>query len=249
MRGAALFALALLASAPAAAQAPDLAAGITDEEVSVGADYRGAQLTVFGAHWRRGRAPSDVVVVLRGPAETQVIRRKRQIAGLWINTDPVRFTNVPSFFALASTRPVNSFLNARTIDELGLDAGAIPQLEGGTPADTDSAVYRRAIVRLKRAEGLYPQSAGAMKIDADGLFQVDFAIPPNAPIGRYAVDVYLFRDARLVKRKPNEIRINRIGLEKTVYTTAQKNPLLYGFTAVIIALLAGYGAAFVFRRS
>lgn len=248
MRRAALLAL-LLAASPAAAQAPDLAAGITEEEVSVGANYGGARLTVFGAHWRRGRAPSDVVVVLRGPAEVQVIRRKRQVAGLWINADPVKFTNVPSFFALASTRPVNNFLSARTIDELGLDAGAIPQLEGGTPADTDSASYRRAIVRLKRAEGLYPYDAKALKLDEDGLFQVAFAIPPNAPIGRYAVDVYLFRDARLVKRKENEIRINRIGIEKTVHTAAQKRPLLYGFVSVLLALAAGYAAAFVFRRS
>lgn len=245
---AALLALALLVSGPAAAQAPDLAAGITEEEVSVGADYRGARLTVFGAHWRRGRAPSDVIVVLRGPAETQIIRRKRRIAGLWINTDPVRFTNVPSFFALASTRPVNSFLNARTIGELGLDAGALARLEGGTPADTDSAAYRRALVRLKRAEGLYPNRRAALRLDEDGLFQVAFAIPPNAPIGRYAVDVYLFRNAQLVKRKPGEVRISRIGIEKTVYTAAQKTPLLYGFAAVLLALGAGYAAAFAFRR-
>lgn len=249
---AALFALALIAAPPAAAQslrAPDLATGITDEEVSVGADYRGARLTVFGAHWRRGRAASDVVIVLRGPAETQTIRRKRRFAGLWINTDPVRFTNVATFFALASTRPVNSFLSARTIAAYGLDAGALARLEGGTPADTDSASYRRALVRLKQSEGLYRVSPTPLRLEEDGLFKVAFAIPPNAPVGRYAVDVYLFRGGRMVQRKPGEVVISRIGIEKTVYTAAQKTPLLYGFTAVLLALAAGWAAAFVFRRS
>ncbi|MDX2235728.1 MAG: TIGR02186 family protein [Hyphomonadaceae bacterium] len=249
-----LAALAAVLLAPPAAhaqalrRAPDLATSISDEAVSVTSDYRGARLTVFGVHWRRGRAPSDVVVVLRGPSETQVVRRKRRIAGLWINTDPVRFRGVPSFFALASTRPVGEFLDGRTVTDLGLDPGALARLEGETPADTDSTSYRRALVRLKQAEGLYVLRAQPLLLEEDGAFKATFTIPANAPVGVYGVDVFLFRGGRLVQRKPDEIVISRIGIEKTIYNAAQRDPLLYGLAAVALALASGYAAAFAFQR-
>ncbi len=255
MGGRALVLAALLACAalPCADQAraqptQDLATGITDESVAVTSDYRGARLTVFGVHWRRTRARNDVVIVLRGPSETQIVRRKRRILGLWINTDPVRFRGVPTFFALASTRPVGAFLDAKTIGDLGLDPAALARLEGGTPSDTDSASYRRALVRLKQAQGLYRVSPTGLVMEEDGAFKAPFIIPANAPVGAYSVDVILFRGGRVVQRKPGEVVISRIGIEKTIYTAAQEQPLLYGVVAVLLALAAGYAAAIAFRR-
>ncbi len=255
MAGRALILAALLVGAGlpgAAAQTPqstpDLATGITDESVAVTSDYRGARLTVFGVHWRRTRARNDVVIVLRGPSETQIVRRKRRILGLWINTDPVRFRGVPTFFALASTRPVSAFLDARTITGLGLDPSVLARLEGGTPSDTDSASYRRALVRLKQAQGLYRVSPTGLVIEEDGAFKAPFIIPANAPVGTYSVNVILFRAGRVVKENPGEVVISRIGIEKTIYTAAQERPLLYGIVAVLLALAAGYVAAVVFRR-
>jgi uncharacterized protein (TIGR02186 family) len=238
-----------LAAPQARAQRPgDLATGITEEEVAVTSDYRGARLTVFGVHWLRGNARSDVVIVLRGPSERQVVRRKRRVAGLWINADPVRFSNAPSFYSLASTRPVGAFLSASTIASLGLDPGGLARLESSTPRDSDPAAYRRALVRLKERAGLYRESPAGLRIEDDGAFKSNFIIPANAPVGAYKVDVYLFRNGRLVRHKPGEIVISRIGVEKTIYAAAQTWPLLYGLTTVLFALAAGYVAAFAFRR-
>ena len=245
-----LLALLVATSAPPAhAQRPgDLATGITEEEVAVTSDYQGARLTVFGVHWQRGRARSDVVVLLRGPGESEIVRRKRRVLGLWINADPVRFSEAPSFFALASTRPIGTFLSASTIANLGLDPGALARLESSTPADSDPAAYRRALVRLKKAEGLYRESPYGLSIEDDGAFKAPFIIPANAPVGAYTVDVFLFRNGRLVQQKPGEIVISRIGIEKTIHTAAHNWPLLYGIGTVLFALAAGYMAALAFRR-
>ncbi len=233
----------------ALAQRPTgLSTGITEEQVAVTSDYRGAQLTVFGVHWQRGPARSDVVVVLRGPGEREILRRKRRILGLWINSDPVRFSEAPSFFALASTRPIGAFLSASTIANLGLDPGALARLEGGTPPDSDPAAYRRALVRLKKSAGLYRESPTGLSLEEDGAFKAPFIIPANAPVGAYKVDVFLFRNGRLIQTKPGEVVITRIGIEKTIYTAAQTWPLLYGFATVLFALASGYAAAFAFRR-
>lgn len=231
-----------------AQRASDLATGVTEDEVAVTSDYRGAQLTVFGVHWQRSRAKSDVVVVLRGPGEPEIVRRKRRILGLWINTDPVRFSTAPSFYSLASTRAIGTFLSASTIANLGLDPGALARLEGSTPEDSDPAAYRRALVRLKKKSGLYRESPNALSLEDDGAFKVPFIIPSNAPVGVYAVDVYLFRNGRLVQHKPGKINITRIGIEKTIYSAAHTWPLLYGIATVLFALSAGYAAAIAFRR-
>ncbi|MBY0447581.1 MAG: TIGR02186 family protein, partial [Hyphomonadaceae bacterium] len=91
---------------PARAQPPpraELEAAATAQLIEVKSDFRGAAITIFGA--APERAPGgDFVVTLQGPAETLVVRRKRRILGLWINTDPVRFREAPSFFALFATR-------------------------------------------------------------------------------------------------------------------------------------------------
>lgn len=231
-----------------AQRSSDLATGITEEEIAVTSDYRGARLTVFGVHWQRARVKSDVVVVLRGPGEREIVRRKRRVLGLWINSDPVRFSSAPSFYSLASTRPVGAFLSASTIATLGLDPGALARLEGSTPEDSDPAAYRRALVRLKKGSGLYRESPNGLRLEEDGAFKVPFIIPANAPVGVYAVDVYLFRNGRLVQHKPGKINITRIGIEKTIYSAAHTWPLLYGIATVLFALGAGYAAALAFRR-
>ena len=40
------------------------------------------------------------------PEKNIIVRRKDRVAGIWINTDAVEFSRVPSFYALASNRPV-----------------------------------------------------------------------------------------------------------------------------------------------
>jgi uncharacterized protein (TIGR02186 family) len=248
MRVLAALALLCCTTEARAQRLPDLATGITEESISVASDYRGARLTVFGVHWGGGRGDADVVVTLQGPRADAVVRRKRNIFGLWINTDPVRFSRVPTFFALASTRPIDGFLAPDVIWRLGLDPGALAQLEGATPDDTDPAAYRRALVRLKRRAGLYRESPESLRVRDNNAFTVPFIIPANAPVGVYQVNVHLFRGGELIREETSEIVVSRIGIEKTVYTAAQDRPTLYGFAVVVIAVLFGWAAAFVFRR-
>lgn len=258
MRIAHLFALVaiFLALAPWGAHAQQaagvggLAAGVTEEEVAVGTDYRGARFVVFGAVFTGGRGRNDLVIVLRGPGEDEnVVRRKKRILGFWINSDPVTFRDAPSFFAIASSRPIGDFLSPIAISEHGLDPGALARIEGRTPQDSDPGAYRRAFVRLKREAGLYRESPRGLAFDEDGSYKAPFIIPSNAPIGKYEVDVYLFRNSRLIRHRSSEVIVNRIGIERTIYTAAQEQPLVYGLATALFALLAGWAAAFVFRRN
>jgi uncharacterized protein (TIGR02186 family) len=259
----AALALALLAGAPAAAQQPqpagdvaaDLPAGVAEEQITVSSTYGGSFITVFGVNPdRRGRG--DIVVVLRGPNEAATVMRKRRVFGLWINGDPVRFSEAPSFFAVLSNRRLRDIANPQAIWRYQLDPAASAELASAVPAGGDPSAYRAALVRLRRDQGLYqwysrPPREGVregLTAYQGGLFRAVVRLPANAPIAQYHADTYLFRDGRLISRQRIPITVSRIGFERTIHDLATNVSWLYGIVTVMMALAAGWGAALVFRR-
>lgn len=249
---AALLLLAAIAS-PAAAQAPggaasDLPAAVADEQIQVSSDYRGSVIDVWGVNPdRRGRG--DVVVVVRGPNQPATVMRKRRVFGLWANSDPVRFAEAPSFHAVLSRRPLQQIASPQAIWSLQLDPAASAQLAGQTPAGTDPSDYRAALVRLRSADGLYQQDPEGLREYSGGLFRARVRLPANAPIATYHVDTYLFRNSRLISSQRIEVQISRVGVERRIHDLATNASLLYGILTVLLALGAGWSAAFFFKRS
>lgn len=250
----------LLVCAPAAAQTPgdvasDLPAGVAEDSITVSSDYRGSYVTVFGVNPdRRGRG--DIVVVVRGPNESAVVMRKRRMLGLWVNGDPVRFSEAPTFFAVLSNRPLRSIASAQSIWRYQLDPAASAQLETST-GDTDPSAYRAALVRLRRSQGLYqeysssasPDQRGGLTMYQGGLFRAVVRLPANAPISQYYADTYLFREGRLISAQRIPISISRVGVERRIHDLATNFPFFYGLMTVMLALAAGWVAAFLFRRT
>ena len=249
-----------LACAPARAQAPgdvasDLPAAVVQEQITVSSDYRGSFITVFGVNPdRRGRG--DIVVVVRGPTAPATVMRKRRVLGLWVNTSPVRFSEAPSFFAVLSNRPLRQIASPQSIWRYRLDPAASAQLASAVPAGADPSAYRAALVRLRRAQGLYQDYTrasaarrGGLTMYQGGLFRAEVRLPANAPIAQYYADTYLFRDGRLISSQRNPIGIERVGVERRIHDLATNASLLYGVITVLLALAAGWVASVLFRRS
>src|SRR5690606_28870625 len=84
---------------------------VSTRTIAVTSAFKGTEIVVFGSVVN-SRQPSaeagyyDVIVVLEGMPIPVTVRRKANVAGLWINTDAVNFESVPSFYAIASTRPI-----------------------------------------------------------------------------------------------------------------------------------------------
>lgn len=233
----------------------NLPAAVAEEQITVSSDYRGSFVTVFGVNPdRRGRG--DIVVVVRGPDTPVTVMRKRRVFGLWVNGDPVRFSRAPSFFAVLSNRPVGRITTGQSIFRNGLDPAATAQLASGT-GDLDPAPYRAALVRLRRAQGLYQwysgralaEQRGGLTMYQGGLFRAVVRLPANAPIARYHADTYLFRDGRLISSQRIPITISRVGFERRIHDLATSFSWLYGVVTVGIAMLAGWIAALLFRRT
>lgn len=252
----------LLCVAPASAQdeqsgdgGSPLPAAVAEEQITVGSDYRGSYVTVFGVNPdRRGRG--DIVVVVRGPSESAVVLRKRRVWGLWINGDPVRFAQAPSFFAVLSNRPVRDIATPQSIWQYQLDPAASAQLDSAVPASGDPSAYRQALVRLRRDQGLYQWFSGRPQPDRrgltmyqGGLFRAVVRLPANAPIARYHADTYVFREGRLISSQRIPIMISRVGIERRIHDMATTGSFAYGILTVLLALFAGWIAALIFRRT
>ncbi len=245
--------VALGAAVPAWGAAPvRLITDISQNRIDIVYTFKGAELLVFGAiQYPRGSVPDErpgLAIVVRGPAEPITLRKKGRIAGIWINTDSVRFETAPGFYAVATSAPIKSLVDERnaSIWEIGVD---YLQLSPTTGAGAQAAEFTRGLVDLRRRAGLWSEQEGRIGITQNILYQARIAIPSAVPVGAYTAEIYLIRHGKVIARAATPIIIDKSGFERWVYVAAQNHGLSYGLTAVALALFAGWAAGLVVRRT
>ncbi|MGF1640761.1 MAG: TIGR02186 family protein [Rhodospirillales bacterium] len=233
--------LALASSAPSRAE---LIADLSSHLVAITTGFTGAKVLLFGTTGGSG----DVVVVVRGPEDAKVVRRKGRRAGVWINEAEMVFERVPSFYALAANRPIDEFLPARVAEreEIGLANMRIRPPEGVDPSEVEA--FRAGLIRSKQKARLYGVEAGRITFLGQTLFRTDMFFPANAPTGTYIIRVFLVEDGEIVGANITPLVISKIGFEAGVFDFAHRHSLAYGVLAILIAAVAGWLASVVFHK-
>jgi uncharacterized protein (TIGR02186 family) len=244
--------LALAAPFLIGADKPVLVPDISSRSVQIRYSFTGAQLLLFGAViYPGGRIPTrpvDIAVVLRGPVQPILVREKQKIAGIWMNADSDRFRSAPSFYAVASSRPLPELLDERTaaIYELGLHnlqlspgGGALPEKERR---------FEAGLLDLRKREGLYSENPNGIEISGGVLYRAVITIPSQVPVGTYTAETFLIDRHKVVAAATRDIQINKSGFERFVAVSARRHEFLYGLTAVAMSLALGWAAAAAFRR-
>ena len=252
MRRAAAALAALAALALGAAQKPVLVPDVSARNIEIRYTFAGAQLLLFGAIlYPRGRIPQDdpqIVVVVKGPAEPIIMREKQRIAGIWMNAESTRFRSAPSFYAVASSRPISQLVDERTaaIYELGVENLQLSPGSGARPEEARR--FEAGLLDLRRREGLYSESPGGVHITGGVLYRAVIRIPSQVPVGTYAAETFLIDDGRVLAVATRKIEIGKIGFERFVALAARRYSALYGLAAVLLSLALGWGATALFRR-
>lgn len=234
---------ALIFATPAIASNP-LVADLSSREIAITTGFTGSELLLFGAVDGDG----DIVVVVRGPVQQEVVRRKERMAGIWVNADSVAYREVPSFYHVASTRPLTEIAPPRALTDLELGADRLKFQRVGTPRPGDD-VFRKALLRNKERDNLYTKGHGKIKIMGRRLFRTTVVFPTIVATGTYSVDVLLFRNGRVVDTETTPLSVRKVGLEAGIYNFAHEQSALYGVIAILIALMAGWLAGAVFRKT
>lgn len=238
-----LFTLAAITS-PAQAGG-DLVVDLSKPVVAITTGFTGADILLFGVTDEKG----DVVVVIRGPQRDTIVRRKYQVAGIWINKDNITFKQVPGFYGLASNRPIAEFapLAIRKKNQIG--PGFINMVPGDSLFSAEEiGLFKDALIRNKQAQGLYSLEPEKLTFLGNGLFRTNLNFPANVTIGTYGIEVYQFRDKKLINRRTTLLEVRKTGFEAGVYNFAYRHSLAYGVIAILIAGMAGWLANAVFKR-
>jgi uncharacterized protein (TIGR02186 family) len=244
--------VALLAPLLIAADKPVLVPDISARNVEIRYSFTGAQLLLFGAVvYPGGRAPDhpvDIAVVLRGPVQPILVREKQKIAGVWMNADSNRFRSAPSFYAVASSRPISDLLDERTaaIYELGLhDLQLSP---GGGALPEKERRFEAGLLDLRHRQGLYSEIPHGVEITGGVLYRAVITIPSQVPVGTYTAETFLIDRGKVIAAATRDIQINKSGFERYVALAARRHEGLYGLAAVALSLGLGWAAAAAFRR-
>jgi uncharacterized protein (TIGR02186 family) len=219
-----------------------IVADISDHLIAITTGFTGAELLLFGA-----AENGTVVVVVRGPRAPFVVRRKARIAGIWINRTEMTFRNVPHYYAIASSKPLDTIpRTVRARHEMGTD---VLRLEAPKDTNPESAAnYREALIRNMQNDNLYYREPARVKFLGPQLFRVDIRFPANAPVGLYEVSVYLVRDGDVISAQSSPLYVSRIGVEAWIFDFAHRRSLLYGVLAILLAVMAGWAASLIFRK-
>ncbi|MCB2075034.1 MAG: TIGR02186 family protein [Novosphingobium sp.] len=242
----ALLALLLLG----AARDPILVPEVSQHEIRLRQGFTGTELLLFGAiltpEGTRAGRDYDIVVLLKGPTQSIVVREKEKVAGIWINADSTEFRSAPAYFAVAASRPISEIVDEKTaaIYELGLRWLQLSPI--GEIDPEEQARFADGLVDLRERGGLYQQKEGGVTVSEQVLYQARISLPSNVPEGNYIAETFAISKGRVVASASSAVEVRKLGFERALARFAEQQSFLYGLLAIGISLLMGWAAGRLF---
>ncbi|MDJ0686258.1 MAG: TIGR02186 family protein [Alphaproteobacteria bacterium] len=229
---------------PETARAEPLVADLSDHLIAITTGFTGAELLLFGSIERNGQ----VIVVVHGPRTDVTVRRKDRIAGVWVNTEEMVLSGSPAFYHVAMTEGATERLPAPVLSRHEIGPENVRVEPPADAAPEDIARFRAALIRNKQNQGLYASAPGQIEMRGERLFRTNVTFPVNVPIGTYVIETLLVHNGEVVSAQTTPLFVSKIGAGAEVFRLANEYPALHGLAAIAIAVFAGLGANWVFRK-
>ena len=217
-------------------------ADISDNKINIDVGFKGTKLLFFGVIDEEG----DVVVSVTGPRKIVKVRKKEKKMGVWLNSDTKVFFDVPSYYYVASTRPLEELdaENVLQINQVGIEnirfAGAEEQVE--------REIWVNGIIKSMIQAGRYNPKQGLIQISDKRLFKTELNFSAELVDGQYLVDTLLLKDGNVIAARRSFINVSKSGYGEKIYKMANNNSLFYGLTAVFFAIVFGFIIHEITRR-
>lgn len=216
--------------------------------IEINSRFNGQNLLFFGARNEAG----NIVIVIRGPKKNYIVRKKGKLAGIWVNKESVGLQDVHSYYAIASSAPLDTIKNNFLIHELGIGLNNLDyhmQHISSTPVE-DIKPFITALLKEKKEHQLYPTPDEVSQISfmGDTLFRSNIWFSEHIDRGTYTAEFYLFNDGQLVGIQSTPIEVKKTGFDAFVYDLAYNHSVIYGILAIAIALGSGWIANVIFQR-
>ncbi len=242
-----LYGLLLALLMPNTASGQNLIADLSKHLIAITTAFTGAEVLLFGSVEEPG---GDVVVLVFGPAEDVRVRRKSRVGPFWFNTDEMRFRRVPSFYAVASSKPLELLAEEDVLQryQIGVERLHLEARPDRHHSEADLVAFRAALIRNKQRQKLYVQSPIRVYFLGKRLFRTVVPFPANVVPGNYQVQTLYLRNGQVVQAQSNVLVVSKVGLEADIFDLARRRPAIYGLSSILIAVAAGWTASLVFAR-
>ncbi|WP_108503126.1 TIGR02186 family protein [Paracoccus indicus] len=231
--------------------AEQVVAGLSDNSVAITTSFDGSEILIYGAVRREVPIPDgelDVIVTIEAPSQPMTIWRKQRRFGIWVNTERVEVGAAPSYYAVASTGPLDQILLPGWDSRYRISLPQALRAFEGAPDVADAPAFTQAMVRLRQADGHFRLDEGGIELAEDTLFRADIRLPANLLEGDYKTRIFLLRDGQVIDVHRAAIEVRKVGLERWLYNLAFDQPLIYGLMSLAVAVFAGWGASAAFRK-
>jgi len=219
---------------------------ISENNIKIETNFIGKEVIIFGIL----NDDQETIMTIKGPEKNALIQKKERILGFWFNTKKITYNQIPSIFFIASSNEIEDILPTSTIikEELSFDY----LLENKTSqrnfiSDISLDTWKSNFVRIKKNKNLFKEYE-IENID-NKLFQTRIFFPAKSIPGEYKVNVYQIKDNLILNNKEKVITLKKSGIGNQIYNFAHNNAAAYGLFAIIFAVLSGFLAATLFRRS
>jgi uncharacterized protein (TIGR02186 family) len=217
--------------------------GISTNEVDIDTSFTGAEILLFGAKGDAG----NIIIVVRGPRKNYIVNKKGETLGIWHTERRVKFKNAYSYYALFSS---NNDMLEDTDLLAGLEIGKnnIKLNSKGKINGDQIQVFQEEFVNKLEKNELYSDSSNKIDFLDETLFKVILKFPKNIASGVYTAEIYLIDEDNLLAFQSIPIYVNQTGLSARIHNMAYEHSVFYGLIAILIAVISGWLANFIFNK-
>ena len=222
----------------------NLIAEFLDNQIYIDVGFTGDELAYFGAL----DTPGDLVIIVTGPRKKIKVLKKEKKVWFWINSKSRIFSDVPTYYFVASSKPLSQIKNDSflSINQIGLEN---LRFEGAEEIEDKARLeWRQGIIQSMKKIGNYHSSNGKIEIIDQRLFKTKIPFSSDISEGTYIVDTLLLNNEEVIGSKRSFINVSKSGLGEKVYLFATKNSLIYGVFAVLMAMFFGFIVNEVIRK-
>jgi uncharacterized protein (TIGR02186 family) len=217
--------------------------GISANEINIDTKFTGAEILLFGAKGDAG----NIIVTIRGPRKNYLLNKKDKFLGVWYNKERLKFKDAYSYYAFFSTNNKQR-LDSRIISQLEIGKNNIEFNVSGDESLLLKDKFKIEFIDKLEKKLLYLDNPEPIEFLDETLFKVMLQFPKNISRGVYIVEIYLLDENNLVAFQSIPIYVNQVGLSAGINQFAYNNAVLYGICAVLLAVLAGWLANFIFTK-
>lgn len=242
----------LLLALPASrtAQAEEIVMGLSQSSIAITTNFDGSDILIFGAIKREDAIPESdlhVIVTVSGPSKPLTVWRKERRYGIWINTEGVPVDRAPSFYAVASSAPLDEVLSQTDDLRHRISVPLAIRAVGAPETITDAQRFSDALIRIRTENELYSALENGVELQQQTLFRTSISLPASLQEGDYTARIFLTRQKEVIAEFSTVIDVRKVGLERFMYMLAHGQPVLYGLLSLMLAAIGGWGASAFFR--